>query len=316
MNKAKICTSIIATLALISQVSAGIVDVTGGFNVLTFGNFTSWNDQTWGTLGASGNVTILNSYSIGTQWANTGSYPENAVVAGGDVTLTGGGSVWGGISSGGSVVSQQTVHGAINGNLADINSVFDFSQAKNELTQISNQFASDANNVAAEVKWGGIFFTGNNDVNYFTVNAADFQNISYLNFNIKDGSQAIITVTGDNASLVPSWGGNFGIQGLGNDGGKAYSNNILWNFVDASKLKIGGSIGTILGVNAQVELVGGEIWGDLITGSVNGSSEIHLAHYNGDIPTNDVPESSTATLLLIGGICLLLISMRKLAFRK
>jgi choice-of-anchor A domain-containing protein len=297
----------------LSQVSGGLIDVTGGFNVLTFGDFRSWNDQTWGTLGASGNVTIDNSYSIGTQWANSGNYPDNAVVAGGAVDLSGSGSVWGGISAGGNVNVSQTVHGDINEYRSDINTVFNFSQAKTQLEGISNQFATNPNAISGFKEYSSLNLIGDNlDINYFTVDASDFEGISQIKFDIADGSKAVITVTGENVSFVPSWGGNFGVQGL--DDNKEYSSNILWNFVDAKTLTVGGSYGTILALDAEVELVGGEIWGDLITGSVTGQSQIHVSHYTGDIPS--VPESSSVLMIVLGICGLFIASRKKLALKK
>lgn len=315
MNMRKLVVGLVATFAFAAQVSAEFIDITGGFNVLTFGDFSSYNDQTWGTLGASGNVEIKDSYSIGTAWANTGNYPENAIVAGGSVSLTGSGAVWGGISAGSSVaVSQsQTVHGVINSN-TDIGSVFNFAGAKAQLSQISNQIAAE-DAIAAEVKWNGVFFTGSNlDLNYFTVDASDLLGATYFQFDIAKGSKAVINVTGETVDLVPGESGVFGVNGLGSDQGKSYAGNILWNFADATSLTVGGNIGTILALKAEVEMVGGEIWGDLITGSVSGRSEIHLAHYNGDFHT--VPEAPSIALILVGMLGLLVVSKKRSAYSK
>ncbi len=321
MNRKIFQTIIVTAIALATQANAGFVDITGGYNVLTFGDFTSYNDQTWGSLAASGNVKIENGYSIGTQWANTGNYPENVLVAGGNVNLTGewGGSVWGGISAGGTVTKtkEYAVHGATNQS-ADINSIFDFENAKKQLEAISVQISKETAIAAEIVNNNSIVFKGieGADINYFTVDAKDLQNnISEIKFeNISNGSNTVITVTGKDVSFIPVWGGNFGIKGISD------TTRILWNFVDAEKLTIGGSTGTILAVNASVELVRGEIWGDLISGSVTGVSQIHVKHYNGDFnpptPPPSVPESSTTTMLVAGAIFLLLLSKKNALARK
>ena len=161
------------------------------------------------------------------------------------------------------------------------------------------------------------------DINYFTIEASDLENLSEIMFeNISDGSKAVITVTGEDVCFIPQWGGNpsngsnFGILGLGSDGGKSYASNILWNFVDATELRVGGSIGTILATNATTTLVGGEIWGDLITGSVSGESQMHVAHWGGDVPTTDVPEPSSIALVFLGTISLLTVSRKKIMNKK
>lgn len=316
MNKRWTKAVFAGALAVVTQVSAGFIDVTGGYNVLTFGDFSSFNDQTWGSLAASGDVNVDKGYSIGTQWAHSGSYPTNVLVAGGNVDLTGNGSVWGGISAGGTVNSTLTVHGATNAG-ADIGTIFDFDDAKSKLEFISKNIAEEEA-IAANLNGSGLFFTGVEgvDVNYFTVDAKDFQNITYMEFkNITNGSKAVITVTGTDVSFVPQYGGNFGMNGIS----KEYGSNILWNFADAKKLTVGGSIGTIVALGAEVNMVGGEIWGDLITGSVSGRSEIHVAHYNGDfdLPPDtpeDVPEGSTVTMLIAGALAIFF--SRKNAFVK
>lgn len=300
----------LAALAIAAQASAGFVDITGGYNVLTFGDFTSQNDQIAGKLAASGDVTIATSYSVGYALSTPSTY---SVVAGGDVTLSNGSVKLGGILAGGNVtLTNVNVEGSVveHGNVA---SQINFSSTKNQLTAFSNQLASTASNAVSEAKWGGLFFTGTNAVNYFSVDASDFANISYLQYSVPTNSISIINVSGTAANLTPSWGGNFGVNGLS----KSDAGNVLYNFPDATSLTLGGSIGTVVALKATVNLVGGEICGDLISGSVSGTSEFHLAHYTGEVPPpQDVPEASSILMMVFGSLALAFVSRKKFSFSK
>lgn len=315
MNRNFLKTVAAITVALATQVSAGFIDITGGYNVLTFGDFSSYNDQTWGSLAASGNVKIEDSYSIGTQWAHTNNYPENALVAGGNVELTGSGSVWGGISAGGTINTSQTVHGDTKEGV-DVNNIFNFDNAKSQLKAISTHIANETA-LSVEVKWGGMFFVGMSDadVNYFTVDADKFNGINYLQFENIGNSKVVITVTGKDVRLKPEGNGHFGFNGITVNS----ASNILWNISEATSLTVGDAIGTIIALDAKVALEGGNIYGDLISGSVTGRSEIHIAHYNGDFnpptPPPSVPESSTTTMLVAGAVFMLIL-YRKNAFAR
>jgi choice-of-anchor A domain-containing protein len=310
MTKMKWQVGVLAALAIVAQTSAGLLDITGGYNVLTFGNFTSENDQIAGEAAVSGNVTIGTSYSVGYALSSTSLY---SLVAGGDVAINNGSVKNGGILAGGTVtLNNVDVQGTIVEN-ANVASEIDFSATKAELVTLSNTLAATTATGTAENKWGGLFLTGTSEgVNYFTIDASQFSGISYIEYSLPTNSTAIITVTGSTANLTPTWGGNFGVNGLT----KSDGSRILYNFVDATSLTIGSSIGTILAPNATVTLVGGEIWGDLISGTVSGTSEFHLAHYTGETPTEEVPEAPTTAMMVAGILFLAVVSRKKLATSK
>jgi choice-of-anchor A domain-containing protein len=296
----------LAALAIAAQASAGFIDITGGYNVLSFGDFTSQNDQIAGKLAASGDVTIATSYSVGYALSAPSTY---SLVAGGDVTLSNGSVQNGGLLAGGDV-SLTNVN--VDGNVVEFGNVasqIDFNSTKNQLATFSDQLASTTSNSVSEVKWGGLFLTGTNAVNYFSIDASDFENISYLQYSVPTNSVVIINVTGTSVDL----GGNFGVNGLS----KSDAGNVLFNFVDATSLTLGSSIGTVLALNATVSLTGGEIWGDLVSGSVSGTSEFHLAHYTGEVPPpNDVPEASTTIMMVFGSLVLAFASRKKFSFSR
>lgn len=298
----------LAALSIAAQASAGFVDITGGYNVLSFGDFTSQNDQIAGKLAASGDVTIATSYSVGYALSAPSTY---SLVAGGDITLSNGSVKNGGILAGGNV-SLTNVN--VDGNVVELGNVasqIDFNSTRNQLATFSNQLASTTSNAVSEAKWGGLYLTGTNAVNYFSVDASAFANISHLQYSVPTNSVSVINVTGASANLTPSWGGNFGVNGLS----KSDAGNVLFNFIDATSLTLGSSIGTVLALNATVSLAGGEIWGDLVSGSVSGTSEFHLAHYTGEVPPpNDVPEASTTIMMVFGSLVLAFASRKKFSF--
>ncbi len=322
MNRKFLRTIVVTAIALATQASAGFVDLTGGYNVLTFGDFSSYNDQTWGSLAASGNVTIKNSYSIGTQWAHTENYPTNVLVAGGDVDLRndmwdGGGSVWGGISAGGTVTKADNyaVHGVINES-ADVKGIFDFNDAKEQLEIFSCQLAANSGTEVWRDQSNVLNFddVDGEDVIYYTVDAKDLEQVSSLYFENLD-KQYVINVDGDGSDIALKHIDKANYR----TGDTLTGSNILFNIRNASSLDIKSFYGNILAADTDVTGNYGQMYGTLIAKSFDGQYQFHQVN-PGDFdlppPPPSVPESSTTTMLVAGALFLLFLSRKNVLIRK
>lgn len=316
-------TVVVTAIALATQVNAGFVDITGGYNVLTFGDFTSFNDQTWGSLAASGNVTIKNSYSIGTQWANTGNYPANVLVAGGNVYLrnemwNGGGSVWGGISAGGTVkiADGYTVHGDTKQGV-DVNNIFDFNDAKAQIDNFSEQLAANSGTEVWRDQSNVLNFkdVADEDVIFYTVDAKDLEQVSSLYFENLD-KQYVINVDGNGSDIALK---HIDKQNY-NTGDTLTGSNILFNIRNASSLDIKSFYGNILAADIDVKSDDGQMYGTLVAKSFTGKLQFHQVNpdeFEPPIqPPSNVPESSTTTMLVAGAIFLLLLYRKNALVRK
>lgn len=322
MNRKFLTTVVVTAIALATQANAGFVDITGGYNVLTFGDFTSYNDQTWGSLAASGNVEIKNSYSIGTQWANTGNYPTNVLVAGGNVDLrndmwNGGGSVWGGISAGGTVTKADgyTVHGDTKQG-ADVNSIFDFDDAKAQIDIFSEQLAANFGTEVLRDQSNVLNFydVANEDVIFYTVDAKDLEQVSSLYFENLD-KQYVINVDGNGSDIALKHIDKFNYR----TGDTLTGSNILFNIRNASSMDLGSFYGSILAVDTDVTGNYGQMYGTLVAKSFDGQYQFHQVNpgdFDPPTPPPSVPESSTTTMLVAGAIFLLFISRKNVLVRK
>ena len=76
------------SLVVVNPAYSGIVGPASDYNVFVFGNFTSSNADTEGSLAAGGNVNVIN-YSVASQV--TGGNGAR-LVAGGNVTASNGGA--------------------------------------------------------------------------------------------------------------------------------------------------------------------------------------------------------------------------------
>ena len=322
MNRKFLTTVVVTAIALATQVNAGFVDITGGYNVLTFGDFTSFNDQTWGSLAASGNVTIKNSYSIGTQWANTGNYPANVLVAGGNVYLrnemwNGGGSVWGGISAGGTVkiADGYTVHGDTKQGV-DVNNIFDFNDAKAQIDNFSEQLAANSGTEVWRDQSNVLNFkdVADEDVIFYTVDAKDLEQVSSLYFENLD-KQYVINVDGNGSDIALKHIDKFNYR----TGDTLTGSNILFNIRNASSMDLGSFYGSILAVDTDVTGNYGQMYGTLVAKSFDGQYQFHQVNpgdFDPPTPPPSVPESSTTTMLVAGAIFLLFLSRKNVLVRK
>ncbi|NLD93443.1 MAG: choice-of-anchor A family protein [Fibrobacter sp.] len=313
MVRIKFIAGVVTALALVAQVSASFVDVTGGFNVVTFKDFSLLGMETEGAIAAGGNVTIKNSFGVNVnQPLNTTS---DAIVAGGKIVLSDNGQVHGDIYATGSisVTNGVTVTGSKYAYSSTLPFLVDYAKA-NELSSLYDLSAStSAWNLTNGLST--LNLNGTSDVNYYDIDATDLINVWDLS--IADQSKySIINVHGD-------------IDGLG-ESNKAVlhynkqnrynndlikSSNILFNFVDKVSLELGSVYGNILAIDADVVGQWGHMEGSLVANSFSGSMEFGMTTFD-EPPSQDVPEGSASVMMIAGALMLIVFSRKKFSFTR
>lgn len=165
-----------------------------------------------------------------------------------------------------------------------------------ELTNESNYFkglATSSNfSITGDSNNKTFKYTGAaTDLAVFNISATDLAN---LNWGIDFGSalNVLINVSGTSFNA-----GNAHVNGFQN-----HSNNVLWNFADATALNFGDSwYGSILALNATIN-TGSNLNGAIAAKSYIGNGEIHDYHwsYTPPKPPTKVSEPSTLLLSLLG----------------
>lgn len=297
MSKLKIISGIIGGLLFSIQANASFLDVTGGFNVVTFGKFSLETTDVHGGVAAGGNVTISNSFGINT--AAPISTTSSAIVSNGNVTLSNNGQVNGNVYAKKSVsVSNVNVTGTIYANSDYVPFTADYSAAD----ALSDVYDNTVSSSLWQLQDGNstLSLYGTDEVNYYDVNASDLQNVWSLK--IADQSKySVINVHGSSAVLHYNKM-NYGTGSLLN------ASNILFNFVDAAQLNISSVYGNILAKDADVTGNWGEMYGSLVADTYVGHTQFHMDTF--DPPTQDVPEG-TVTPMIIAGLFFIVISNKR-----
>jgi choice-of-anchor A domain-containing protein len=139
------------------------------------------------------------------------------------------------------------------------------------------------------------------DLAVFNISASSLTNINW-NLDLGAAINVLINVTGANVNT-----GNAHVNGFQN-----HSNNVLWNFTDATSLQFGDSwYGSILALDAIIN-TNSNLNGAIAAKSYVGNGEIHDYHWGYTPPTPPVihvPEPSSLWLGLLG---LGLVSVRRL----
>ncbi|MGE5669853.1 MAG: choice-of-anchor A family protein [Fibrobacterota bacterium] len=312
MVRIRFIAGVVAALATVAQVSAGFVDITQGFNVVTFKDFSLLGMETEGAIAAGGNVTIKNSFGVNVnQPLNTTS---DAIVAGGQIVLSNNGQVHGDIYANKSisVTNGVTVTGSQYAYSSTLPFVVDYSKA-DELSNLYNMSVSTSDWSLANGN-STLNLNGKSDVNYYDINAIDLINVWDLS--IADQSKySIINVHGD---IDGSGGSNKAILHYNkqdrNTNDLIKSSNILFNFIDKVDLELGSVYGNILAKDADVTGQWGHMEGSLVANSFSGSMEFGMTTF--DEPSQDVPESSATVMMLAGALLLIVVSKKKLSFSR
>jgi choice-of-anchor A domain-containing protein len=123
--------------------------------------------------------------------------------------------------------------------------------------------------------------------NVFKVTAADLAAANTLNISAPAGSTVLVNVVGSPAQMANM---GFNLTGVS-------AANVLYNFCDATQLRISGVgvRGTILAPQAHVVFNGAEITGQLIAGSLEGNGQLNLNPFAGCDQIGIQPPAITPT---------------------
>jgi len=191
-------------------------------------------------------------------------------------------------------------------------SPIDFAAARTELTGLSNTIDSIATalgirpSATNDVVLNAI---GSEEIVYFQLTAQQFANLAQINTN---GHTVIINVTGAAQDYTHS---AFYVDALGQQpsGDSTIAQKILFNFNDATSLRLNSSIGgAVLAPFAHVTGTA-QVNGQFIVNSIDFQGEIHGAPFRGSVPSGggEVPEPATYALCGAGLLAAALARRRK-----
>ena len=287
MRNIRITLLAIALLALAApaMASTNALGVAGDFNVFVFKDYTATYSDSQGRVAVGGSATFT-GYSVAS--ALTPASAGDGLVVGQNLTYTGG-TVNGNVRVGGtSNLSGVTVNGASYNDLP-----FDFATEESYLKGLSTSLTSaTANGATTYYSWGGISLTGDGSSSQqvFTLDGAALLNANTLSLGGVGSADTVII----NVSGLAS-----GFTSMGFSGFAGLSDNIIFNFYEATTLTLAGigAYGSVLAPLANVEGTNGNLEGTLIANSFEGSLEFHASTFDGDLKT---PIPAAAWLLGTG----------------
>ena len=291
----------LAAASAMTGAQAGMIDLAsmmGGANLYTARDFNGHSSDVEGSIVAGGNVTIQN-YAVNLN--NQKAYGDYAVVAGGDIKLTGG-SISNGKTYAGGTTSLQQASQVAGGGTPPL----DFAATSQQFKALANTLSGLSATGSVESLWSGAKVTGsgNHTLDIFNVSADMFRNSSHWMLNdLAVGQTLIFNVSGQIGSF--------------NDGGISFEPlsgyNVLFNFFEATEVNVRGVIGSVLAPNATVKADWGVINGNVIVDSWNSTIQVNSNHYfkpvevpginlEPDAPDApaEVPEPGTLALLAAG----------------
>lgn len=187
-----------------------------------------------------------------------------------------------------------------------------FGDAFEHLVDLSTALAENSNTGTVTKPWSSKLEltasagTGNNDIHYFSFDAADLLNVTEIAISGIYSGQVVLNITGTNADI--SWGGQYI-----NDVYLNYSDSsvegrsevdVLYNFVDATYIEMDGTVyASILAPQANVVGTGSVTqWGQLIANSWRTESASQFNYEPlapADSSITDVSEPSSFILLML-----------------
>jgi len=269
--------------------SATPLGLANEFNMFILGDhYTPQGSDVEGRLAAAGDIT-LGSYTVGLLTKDE-FIDKDVVIAGGDLTFTSG-DIWGNAVYGGTEnVSQSgTVHGTLYQG-----SPIDFATAQVRLEALSDYYASQTTNGTAKMQWGGLTLSGNDsELNIVETTVADLISVHTIKIDIPENSTLLVNVSGnddrvnDGNWLKGIMGGGFDPQG---SPAPDLYHRVLFNFPEATNLRLGSSFGSILAPRALLDAHDGVVWGTVVGKEFKkvaggwGSTQINYFPFTGCLP--------------------------------
>lgn len=278
----------------VAPASAAPVGLGQDFNVLVFEDFHATSSDVQGRLAAGGNVSLSN-YSVADQLGKNPPGAAGSLVVGGDLTFTSGRVEYGDILVGGSAagVDSSVKWGLVHDGLSlkselGKNLGVDFAAEVKRLTMLSENLTDVAETGKDEVKWGGLFFSGdgNSELQVFNITAADLAKTTWGEIaGIPADATIVINVSGTTASMS---------GGLSNVFEK-YRKNVLFNFFEAETLALSniGFQGSILAPFADITATSGVIWGQVVAEGWKGGMQVNYVTFEGSLPYFEPPGTPT-----------------------
>jgi choice-of-anchor A domain-containing protein/uncharacterized repeat protein (TIGR01451 family)/uncharacterized repeat protein (TIGR02543 family) len=240
----------------------------GDYTLFLLEDYTGGHDVV-GKVAAGGDIT-LSDFALGTALPD-GGY-ANALVAGGNLTLSRGG-VWGDAWYGGTYTADTSVTYA-RGQAAQ-GTPIDFAERFAGLRNLSSRLGRvPANGGTSSTSWGGIHLSGTDpSLNLFDVDTDVLSRAKLFNVDAPAGSLAVVNIRGASASLSGfsiTFSGGIDLHG------------VLFNFVDATHISATGIglRGTVLAPHAHVTFNNGSWNGGIYAVSLTGNAEGHINPLN------------------------------------
>jgi len=264
---------------------AGKFDLVVGGNLTNSGNSLGGGDVFVGGNMAWTDLTVPNNVYVN----GTFSDPGNGGSVGGTV-------YWHGGNSTGNTFSNQQV-------ASPTASPVDFAAAQANLDTVSTALAAQTAN--GTTQFDGYYtytLTGSSSgINVFNLSASTY-NSDTINITAPSGSTVIVNVAGTSDSFN---GGSLNLNGVAAD-------KVIFNFANATSVSLANYAfnGTVLAPLANFNGSGGQINGQLIAGSAQGTTEFHNDVFSGDLPVSATPEIPNWMMMLTGAGMVLIVRWR------
>jgi len=273
------------------------------FGVFILGNFIGSGTDSQGPMAVGGNFApSTGGFTVASQWSDpAGKYD---LVVGGDLTNSGNTLGGGDIFVGGNMnwADPTAPHNVyVNGTFND---------------------PGNAGSIGGKVYWYGGNTTGstfsNQQLMSPTTGPVDF---AAAQANLDSVSTAL---AGQTANGTVQFDGYYGYTLTGASSGTNVFNlsgvtadHVIFNFADATSLSLSSYAfkGTILAPQANFNGSGGQINGQLIAASAQGTTEFHNDIFSGDLPATATPELPNWAMML-SGVGMVVIARKKTASRR
>ena len=255
----------------------------GAFDVFVFSNHNANNTDVTGRVAVGGHAQYAN-LGIGSALSNSDGQRNDLIVQG-NLLWNNGQNFKGNSQVGGSKTCLGVNHpnGSV-GTTPDI----DFNLAQQHCELMAVYWAGLPSNGTVTKQWGQIIFQGQDEqLNVFTMPAADFSGCYGLTISVPEGSTVLVNLSGPSSVMM-----FFQIFLDGADPSK-----LLFNFSSATSIMINGIgwKGTILAPHANIQFNNGHIDGAMIAYTLQGNGETHHVPFTDHLPTDDEEEEEEET---------------------